>query len=310
MEKLKYDEKIEQEVLKEILDALVFIEPKFIPREEFEKMWWNILVELNEKQKKEYLEKKDFNRKDYELFLPDNGLKWKEIAWIIALINKSTFWDKLPESASVKELQIKIIIALNKVKKLKNDFLTKRNWGYKKVTYLRDIEKRFKETYNNLWFDIEDLKDEKTIEKILGAYSIEKQKEYEKELLSIKTKNYLSEYKWKILDNEDVYFEEYLDNELVQHLEESFFEKWVNNLRFWLNIMTSWEQALLTEIKTKNEQISFNTKTENLEKEEKLLRDKIQIEKYKKELDDVRKTWDKEKIAKKENKSKNSWRSS
>jgi hypothetical protein len=30
-----YDEKIEQEAFKQILDALTFIEPKFVSREEF-----------------------------------------------------------------------------------------------------------------------------------------------------------------------------------------------------------------------------------------------------------------------------------
>jgi hypothetical protein len=34
-EKLLYDEKIEQGEFKEILDALTFIEPKFISREKF-----------------------------------------------------------------------------------------------------------------------------------------------------------------------------------------------------------------------------------------------------------------------------------
>jgi hypothetical protein len=33
-----YDEKIEREVLKEILDALTFIEPEFISREEYSKL--------------------------------------------------------------------------------------------------------------------------------------------------------------------------------------------------------------------------------------------------------------------------------
>jgi hypothetical protein len=33
-----YDEKIEREVLKEILDILTFIEPEFISREEYSKL--------------------------------------------------------------------------------------------------------------------------------------------------------------------------------------------------------------------------------------------------------------------------------
>jgi hypothetical protein len=37
-EKLLYDEKIEQEVFKEVLDALTFIEPEFISREEYNKL--------------------------------------------------------------------------------------------------------------------------------------------------------------------------------------------------------------------------------------------------------------------------------
>jgi hypothetical protein len=37
-EKLQFDEKIEQEVFKEILDALTFIEPIFLNREEYNKL--------------------------------------------------------------------------------------------------------------------------------------------------------------------------------------------------------------------------------------------------------------------------------
>jgi len=35
---LPYNDKIEQKVFKEILDALTFIEPKFISREEYNKL--------------------------------------------------------------------------------------------------------------------------------------------------------------------------------------------------------------------------------------------------------------------------------
>jgi hypothetical protein len=54
--------------------------------------------------------------------------------------------------------------------------------------------------------------------------------------------------------------------------------------------MTQKEQALLTEKNTKDEVISFQSKTKDLEIEEKLLRNKIGINKFKTELEELRKT--------------------
>jgi len=75
------------------------------------------------------------------------------------------------------------------------------------------------------------------------------------------------------------------------------------NLGFGLNIMTQWEQALIKERKDKKikwDVIVIRSKADILEEKEKLLRDKINIKKYKKELIEVRKIWNKEEIIKKE----------
>ena len=69
---LAYDEEIKQKVFKEILDALSFIEPKFVSREEFNKLKWNFLQKIYYSKQEAEKNKKSIDRKDYILYLPED----------------------------------------------------------------------------------------------------------------------------------------------------------------------------------------------------------------------------------------------
>ncbi len=304
-ENLQYDEKIEQEVFKEILDTLTFIETIFISREKFNKLKWNFLVELSWEEKKNFTDKTDDRwqhvfRKDYRLFLPKD-LEQTEFPSIILKVNKLTFWEVLPKYASTRELQVKIIIAfeilLDENKKLKNN--TKKSKKIQRAIW------KYTQVYEGLWFDIKDLNSVEKRKDILKQFDNEKIKEYEKELIKWKTQIQLTELKDELGDTEggNIHYDEYLNKQLNQHFLESFFEMWVNNLGFWLELMTKWEQALVDKrIEEDNdwEIIKLHQEINKMVEEERLLRDKINIEKYKSELKELRKNWNIEEIAKKE----------
>jgi tetratricopeptide (TPR) repeat protein len=193
-------------------------------------------------------------------------------------------------------MQAKIIKLYHKVSLLKSRL---ENWNkknnHKQLKALKDQIIYIYEIYNIFFpWEARHLSNWNYRKNILWKESIKSNKTYSTNLIKYSTRISNEELKDDIKSNN-------LNNNLEQHLMESFFERWVNNLRFGLNIMTKWEQALLKE---ENGEEVFKKNT--LQDKEKLLRDEINIEKYKKELDEVRKTWDKEKIAEKESEASNS----
>jgi tetratricopeptide (TPR) repeat protein len=112
-----------------------------------------------------------------------------------------------------------------------------------------------------------------------------------------------------------VWIEQLFSSELIDHFWEAFLEKGVNDIRFWLEIITRAEQEKLIERlrwewfeeEIKPWEIIFKKwddiiiiKNNGWEEEAKKLRDYIWIDKFKQELEEVRASWDKEKIAKME----------
>ncbi|MDQ7009140.1 MAG: hypothetical protein Q9M94_02515 [Candidatus Gracilibacteria bacterium] len=242
-EQLHYDEKIEQEVFKEILDALTFIDAKFISREEYEKLNGNILVEYSEEEQEEFRNKEDENgkkvfRKDFELFLP---------------------------------------------KGITND---------DKIKIYNILKNKFSEELYKQIFNEEKLPDILEIKNYLSNLTQKEKLDFKRDYITLARKS---------KNGQNI--SEILDEEIDFHFEELFFRQGVNNLRFGLNIMTQSEQVLLIENGNK---VSIHSNTEDLENNEKLLRDKIEVEKYKIELDEVRKIGNKEKIAEIELKATNS----
>ena len=270
---LLYDKKIKQEVFKEILDALTFIEPEFISREEYESLNWNILVETKAKNTQE--NKKSIDRKDYKLFLPENITNNDKIEIYNFLENK--FSKDLWFITWERKIKAKIFYAVQDIlNKENNENIGNNLEGNQDY---KQIEKLYKKIF---WE--ENIPNISEIKDFLSSLTQKERLEFRRDYINLARKS----KKW-----EDI--SEILDSEIDFHFEELFFRHWVNNLRFGLKIMTQWEQALLEEKKW--EKIR---KKETLQEEEKLLREEIDIEKYKQELEEVRNTWNKEEISKKE----------
>ena len=143
------------------------------------------------------------------------------------------------------------------------------------------------ELYKKIFWK-ENLPTQEEIKDFLWALTQKEKLEFKRDYISLarKAKN------WEKIS-------EILDSEISFHFEELFFRHWVNNIRFWLNIMTQQEQALVLNRKLEKwEDIEKHSKTEDLEEQEKLLREKIWIEEYKDKLKIAREKWDKQEINK------------
>ena len=298
-----YDEKIDQKVFKEILDALTFIEPEFLSREEYNKLSWNILQKIEYSESEVEKNKKSIDRKDFKLFLPESITNNDKI-FIFSILDKE-FSKELWFISATKKIKSKIFYAIQSI--LDYEEKNKQTW---KENNLKNSEEysKLEELYKKM-FNEEKLPNISEIQEFLKTLTQKEKLDFKRDYISLarkiwwnKTKTrlgkkdkYGNQYNLEYSDKKE--FWEILDSEIDFHFEELFFRQWVNNLRFGLNIMTLFEQVTL---KKKKWEIIWKNKYIYLNLKEKLLRDKIQVEKYKKELEEVRKTWDKEKIAKKE----------
>lgn len=261
-----FQEQTDFKAFENLLDTLSNISVEKITRKEFNDKKWDFLIPTD-KTKKWY--------QKYTLYLPDD-LKVYELPAIISRINKNTFWEIIPDYTSKQELKIKIIQTVNYLLKLeKKD---------------KSIEKAISK-YTRLlseMFPGEDIN--KILKEDINKKDNQKYKEYEARLINIKTKENLEE----LLNN----VEEILSDEIKYHLEESIFEEWINALRLWMKTITEAEQKSLNleERKKKWENINKTTKDKDLDKKERLLREKIWIDKCKNDLKEARQSWDKEKI--------------
>ena len=274
---LPYGEKIKQEVFKEILDALTFIDPKFISRKKYDDLNWKILIKTNFKNKKH--NKKSIDRKDYILYLPEDLNEddmidiYSIIEWKISKELILNYWIEEKEASFltwIEQIKAEIFYAVKNILESTSD---ERN------SYLSELEELYKKIFN--WKELPNISE---INDFLENLPFKIKLEVKKEYITLAKRI----QKWEKLP-------EILASEIKLHFEELFFRYWVNNLRFWLKIMTQWEQALLEEWEWEEIEERYT-----LQKEEKLLREKIGIDNLKAELEKVRKTWDKEKIAEKE----------
>lgn len=275
-----FQDELDFKTLENILETLDHVTPKKVSRSDFNALKWNFLVETGE----------DKLGKQYDLFLPDD-LKIYELPAIISRINKITFWEILPDYASKEELKVKIAITINELLKVLNE--GKIDDKTKKAIQ-RAITKYIK-LYADMFWDIEAQRlnqlnyRQEIISKWEKTNNASRYKEYQSKLFSIRTKENLSNL------SEEV--ESHITWEIKWHFQESFLERWVNMLRLGMMTITQAEQINLRKKWIwKWEDISFHISDKELDKNEKLLREKIGMTKLKKELDEVRKTWNQEKI--------------
>lgn len=272
LEQNVFKDKLDYKVFKDILDTLDNIKPIFISREEYNDKKWNIID-------------KDWDSET--LYLPVD-LKINELPSIIYRVNKLTYWDDFPKEASTNELKIKIILAVDV---LFNEF-SKNNIDQDEI---KKSTKKYFKLYSQMFWDneVSKLNNSDYRKQVIVSKDNEKYKEYEIKLLQIKTKENLSELKSDI--------EELLSWEIQNHFKESFYEKWSNNTRNWLKTIT---QEEVKEIKRNEKETEDNNwvidiwvNINSLDKHERLVRDKIWIDKMKNELDNIRTLWNIEDIS-------------
>lgn len=110
---------------------------------------------------------------------------------------------------------------------------------------------------------------------------IEKQK-----LLFWPTKEVLKSFEWEELSQDELLLE--LQDILEKEFYLTFFRKWVNMLRLGMMTITAWE---IPAIKKKDGNIKINIPSTQLDKQERLLRQKIRIDELKIELENARNLW-------------------
>lgn len=273
--------------LENILETLDNIKPIKVNRKEYNAKKGEILEKTGSDKYGDF----------YILYLAED-LKVYELPAIISRVNKLTFWNKLLEYASKNEMKVKIVITINRLLEILSS-------NPEKKEDIQRAIKKYVRLYGELFWEQE-------------ANNLNKF-EYRKRIISLKNEKKYKDYEWKLpkisiklktkeqLDNLLDEVESSFSKELTLQFDETFFEKWVNMLRLGMKTITQAEQKILKgkKIDPKKEELFFSKKDEDLDKKERLLRDKIGIEKLKKELGQIRKTWNKEEIAKKEIKATN-----
>ena len=213
-------------------------------------------------------------------------------------VNKLTFGEEVPEYASTEELKMKLTLVI--------DSLLWRLNQYRSISEVRELKlavRKYMRLYSQLlWrgksYELGDRNYRKNIiEKYNTLYKnkyewterYKEYKEYQEKMIQIKTKEDLSE----LLSEVDTMVAEKTE----EHFSESFFESWINKIRLWMQTITQGELRGIREKKKMMEEqgekwkISIKIEEKYLDKQEKLLRDKIWIDKFKEELKRLEKLW-------------------
>ncbi len=277
LEQNVFQDDLDFKVFQDILDSLDGIQAIFISRKK-----WNL-------KKGNFLEKnKDKNsQKQYTLYLPKD-LKINELPSIIYKINKFTFQEKMPVYASSNELKTQIVFAIDTLCKT----LNKKNITPK---FIKKAIKNYIRLYARIFWDKEaqQLNNIDYRKGILDNRNINKFKSYEKNIVKVQTQEDLNKLQLNINNT--------LAEQIKSHFFESFFERWVNKL--WIGMMTiTWAEQKKLDILEKQRWnlIYKHINNENLDKKERLLREKIGIDNLKKKLKVVREKGNPTEIAQEE----------
>ena len=276
-------EDLDFQVLNDLLNTLDYVRAEKVSREEFNDLKWDFLVEDGE----------DKFWKKYILKLPSDLSKielWYIIDFLTKKFNLQNFAniDKL-----INETKLAVVVLL------RQDL-----WEEK----LEEIKKR----YNISEDFIEKIENQKI--------SFWEKREFVNKIKGKRTKNFEnddSKKSKKIWENhedlENIELE--IDKLYRQEFDLTFFRKWVNLLRYWMETITqieieqrkndlenNWYKKGIKYWKiyyTKwDDRISFLDKEQDIDKKEQKLRDKIWIEKLKQKLGTARIELDQEEINK------------
>lgn len=267
-----FQDDLDFKTLENILETLDHVTPKKVSRQEYNKLDGSFLVETWE----------DKFGKSYDLFLPDDLVYWELLHLIDFLSRKFWIENYTPYDRIFTQTKIMVWVILR--------WLWNENW-------------------------------EKELRSLASKYNISD--EFIKRILWQKisfweTRNTLRrvKYNWKTWSKEEsltLWFEE-LKDLFWEEFDLTFFRKWVNMLRLWMMTITQAEQEKKIKYYEENwyskiiinnwrvvykkweEIVVINVDTESLDTQERLLRDKIWIDKFKNELEEARNLKNQERV--------------
>ena len=264
----EYQSKVDKEFFIDFLDTLNNIIPVFISRKEFNQKQGNYLVK---KSLDEDIEK-------YDLFLPSDLCIGEMLEMITTLMSKFG----LDEYSKVEELFVKVKVAI--------------------VWLLR--EKWF-EGQSELDQYIKDFNVPIYLQKIIEDIPlVGRNRWYVKDIL-LKTKKQRSfqnrgEHRlWQVWDSEIL--QSIISNAQIREFEQTFFRKWIDDIRFWMRVFTKKNYLQIIQKKEsleKWEVITLQKMFWRWYKNDILLRDAIGIDKLKSKLNQYRDSGNQKKINK------------
>lgn len=254
-----------------LLEPISKIKAKNLSRKEFDDLKWNFLQETWE----------DKFGKKYDLFLPDDLSYWESLHFIDFLSNKFNLTNYTPYEKIISQIKVSIWTILRE------------KWNEEWEKYLLDLSKKY-----NISDDfIEKIKDSK-MNFSDSRFMIRKIKE--------NRKNNDNSKLWENKDDVSLSFDE-LKNLFWEEFDLTFFRNWINILRYkMMNFTKDDYKKVKKRWVSEWEEINFRKIIPIYDIKEKLLRELIWIEKFKKELEELRKAWNKRKIEKLEIKASNS----
>jgi len=267
------DESHEQIAFKEIIQMMDDFTPFYISREEFNKRKWDIIDQRSDGS--------------YNLFLP-RDLTVKELPAIMMRVNKMSFGDELPPYASSQELKVKLIVTIDHLLKS-----VQKSWwkdsGVKQavVKYTKLYLHMYPNDESSLW-ESERRKEE------IDWHETQKLKEYQTKLLlarsraelcTLKETRQIEQWDLEMLDG-------LISDNIEHHFYEWFYEQWVSKIRYGLKTMTQWDVIAAR----KKWDIVERVDEEIIDKKERILRDVMRIDEFKRQLNDLRKTGTQEEI--------------
>ncbi len=282
LENLVFSEQIQQSTFQEILASLDHISAEFVSREEFEGKRWEFLEASGERDKFWQF---------YTLFLPEDLQVWETLEIIDTLSQKFEITNYAPVENLLSYTKIAIWTILRE-KGLTKGEKVKEDEQEKKEKILNDLLSRYK---------ISDAFREKIRSHTIWVNT--SSKDFIRAIREKRGENTKSDEVpastrlWETWDS-------HISEEILSHIFGNefgltFFRKWVNMLRLWMMTITQAEQEALKG-KSKSlddwEKIVVRQDSETLDKEERLLREKIGIEELKADLDAARESGDGERI--------------
>jgi len=278
LDELVFKDDWDFQTLENILECLDHVTPKQVSREEFNRLKGDFLVETGE----------DAFWKRYDLILPSDLQHWEKLNFVFFLSQKFWLENYTPYERIITYVKVMIAIILRNTKEEDTEAYV--HWLASKYHLSEEF--------------VERIRNEKM-----------KLSEAKEMIREIKWKK-AQEEKWKRLwsDEDIILWSEELKKLFWEQFDLTFFRKWVNMIRLGMMTITQAEQEEKIKYCEDNwfeketwsnweiiykkwiENIMVKLSSELLDTKERLLRDKIRVDDFKKKLEEVRRSWNRDEI--------------